>query len=311
MAGVLFERFGFPVEGSEVDFAAVVEAEECPFVHGICKKKRMGGICSVRPSEASEPVIICPNRMYEREYRFLKLIAQDAFSKGQEDACDLDSEGLPCLHRGDSVIQAAQDSGKNSVGVFGGSLGGEIKLPPALEGGGSYSVDFVLVMVSPEGELLGFVPVEVQTIDTTGSYKASVEAHDEGLRIIPSKFGLNWENVSKRIIPQLITKGLMLQGERLCTHGLYFVTPQAVFTKIALRLGGIQLQRQIPNQPGSITFMQYGHGDRHDGGVIELDLLGKLTISTSDMSLAFISPKNLPPAGSYQKKIAARLAKQK
>lgn len=310
MAGTLFERFGFPIEDSTVDFDALASSAGCPFVGTVCKKKSKGGVCSIRPSEGAVPVIICPNRMYEREYRFLKLIAQDAFQSYGMDSLDLDEAELPVLHRGDDVVKAAKNSGRNSVGVFGGTMGSEIKLPPALEGGGSYSVDFVVVLVSPEAELLGFVPVEVQTIDTTGSYKASVDAHVMDRANISSKFGLNWENVSKRIIPQLITKGLMLQGESLCTHGLYFVTPAAVFSKIALRLGGIQLQRQIPNQPGSITFMQYRHGARAAGDTYELDLAGKLTISTSDMSLAFISPKNLPPAGAYREKIALRLAKQ-
>ncbi len=41
-----------------------------------------------------------------------------------------------------------------------------------------------------------------------------------------SKAGVNWENVSKRILPQLIYKGYVLRRERLCSKGLFFVCPK-------------------------------------------------------------------------------------
>lgn len=307
MAGTLYERYGYPLTSVAPEAVSAREAQACPFIGDSCKKQRSGGVCSITPAELREPVIICPQRLYERSHRFLREIAWDAIASSQPDACNLANDGLPVLHRGDEAVMAARTSGRIEVGAFGGSLGSEIKLPPAIEGGGSYSVDFTIVAVSPEGDIISFVPIEVQTIDTTNNYKKSVEAHDHDGSIVSSGVGLNWENVSKRILPQLITKGLMLQAERLCTHGMFFVTPQTVFDRIALRLGGLGAQREIPKQPGSITFVRYGYDRASNHPPLLLERTGTLTISTSDMSLAFISPRNLPVAGSYESRLRNRL----
>ncbi|MBN7457562.1 hypothetical protein, partial [Mycobacteroides abscessus] len=152
-----------------------------------------------------------------------------------------------------------------------------------------------------------FVPVEVQSIDTTGSYQASLAGMRNGRQVVRSTVGLNWENVNKRIIPQLITKGQMLQGEPLCTRGLFFVTPEPVYNKAMDRLGGVAHFRQIPQQAGSITFISYRYGAAPPGQPISLTALPWVTISTTDMSMAFISPQYLPPAGSYGQLIKEKL----
>src|SRR5699024_8980057 len=116
-----------------------------------------------------------------------------------------------------------------------------------------YSVDFTLVVVDATGALVAFVPIEVQSIDTTGSYQASLAALRHGRKTVTSTVGLNWENVNKRTLPQLITKGQILQGEPLCTKGPFFVTPEPVYDKIMDRLGGPSHFRHVPLQSGSIT----------------------------------------------------------
>ncbi len=100
----------------------------------------------------------------------------------------------------------------------------------------------------------------------------------------------------------------MLQGERLCGHGIYFLAPEPVYDRIMLRLGGPQRFRQIPLQPGSITFLRYDYGQAPPPGqTASLAPKPPMTISTSDLSLAFITPENLPPAGSYEAKVKAKL----
>ena len=49
---------------------------------------------------------------------------------------------------------------------------------------------------------------------------------------------MNWENVNKRILPQIIYKGHVLRLEERCTKGLYFVCPKQVYSRIRERLGG-------------------------------------------------------------------------
>ena len=108
-----------------------------------------------------------------------------------------------------------------SIAVFGHGWGGELRLPQRA-GTGSYFVDWVLARLDENGELAEFTAIEVQTIDTTGNYREARTALLENRSVISDTVGLNWENVSKRIIPQLIYKGQVLQREDLCRTGLIF-----------------------------------------------------------------------------------------
>lgn len=302
MAGTIAEWYGYAAEDTSDVAAESAAQKRCPFVPGPCTKT--GGVCSVRP--AGEVVTVCPKRLYGDGFRFLREIADDAFA-----AFNLDRgvDGLPTLVHGDAAVGTASASGIGQVGVFGQNWAGEVKLPAAVPGGARYSVDFTLVVAGAAGDLLAFVPVEVQSIDTTGSYGKSRDALVGGRRILSSSFGMNWENVNKRILPQLIIKGLMLQSERLCTTGLYFVTPEPVHGRIMSRLGGADRLRQIPKQPGSITFirLQQDMANWAPGTPVELRSSDPITISTSDMSLAFISPENLPGSGAYEGALRAKM----
>lgn len=306
MAGNIFEWYGYPATDQSPAARASAQAKHCPFLDGDCIKK--GGVCSVTPAAGGDNVVVCPSRLYGDRHRFLRLIASVAFERlGPHTGPD----GLPSLLPGREARTAAVGHGAVQIGVFGAKpWSGEIKLPPAMPGGARYSVDFVLIAVSPGGTLMGFVPVEVQAIDTTNSYAASLAALQQGRTIQPSKFGMNWENVNKRILPQLIVKGLMLQAERLCLTGIYFVTPEPVFSRIMLRLGGMGRLREVPPQPGSITFVRYDYTaplTTAPGTPLDLAPLPTKTVSTSDMSLAFITPENLPPGGSYEAEIQRRI----
>lgn len=305
MAATVYERYGFSVLDRSAQARDSIATRNCPFVDGACIKVKQGGVCSIKPVESNEPVIVCPRRMYFNHHEFLASIAETVFRQLDPKLAD---NGLPQLVEGSRAREESIEHGRVQVGVLGQGWGSEVKLPPSLEGGASYSIDFTMVAISPEGDLLSILPVEVQSIDTTDSYKLGVEAHDLDGSVIVTKAGLNWENVSKRILPQLIVKGLMLQGERLSTHGIYFVTPEPVFRKIAARLGGMGRLREIPTQPGSITLVRYAYSNPgSDGTPIELHVSGVSTISTSDMSIAFISPQNLPLAGSYETRLRTRL----
>lgn len=121
----------------------------------------------------------------------------------------------------------------------------------------SYFVDWILALLDGMGRLVEFVAVEVQTIDTTGNYHDSRDALLESREVVKSSVGLNWENVNKRILPQLIYKGQVLQREELCRKGLFFVSPVPVYERIMRRLGGQEGLITYALQPASITFMAY------------------------------------------------------
>jgi len=94
----------------------------------------------------------------------------------------------------------------SDVIVFGKRWGKELRLPGRGARGG-YFVDWILARLSRDHSLAEFVAVELQTMDTTGSYEAEVRAYLGGkTEAAPSKAGINWENVAKRILPQIIFK---------------------------------------------------------------------------------------------------------
>ena len=90
--------------------------------------------------------------------------------------------------------------------------------------------------MEPES-LLNLQLSKSKLLDTTGNYREARNALMENRDIVADTVGLNWENVSKRIIPQLIYKGQVLQREDLCRTGLFFVCPKAVYDRVLNRLG--------------------------------------------------------------------------
>ncbi|MGC3991540.1 MAG: NotI family restriction endonuclease [Chthoniobacteraceae bacterium] len=293
----VFELFGYAPENESAVAANYRKRSECPFVGEVCIKRfksgLVSGVCSLKPAK-SGPVICCPNRMYAGEYKVLIDVANDAFGDGMR------------LCR---TIADAKGDGKDVV-VFGKRWGKELRLPNRGTGGG-YFVDWVLALINRERKLEGFVAVELQTMDTTGSYEAEVRAHLSGEPWEGySKAGINWENVSKRILPQIIFKGHVLRNEPLCTKGMYFICPAPVNERIMTRLGN-DLRNYHPH-PGAITFRWYDLGESNaPDQPKELIFTGQMTTTVDQVALAFTSPKNLPSAGVYEAAIRAELESKK
>ena len=192
--------------------------------------------------------------------------------------------------------------------MFGKRWGKELRLPNRGRSGGDF-VDWVLARVSAAGDLVDFIAVEVQSIDTTGNYRAERDAYLKN-KPFPgaSTSGFNWENVNKRILPQIIYKGHVLRQEPLCTKGLFFVCPTPVYQKINERLGGGL--RPYPLQPGTLTVMWYDIGSpTAAGNRRDLVSVGRFTTTIDQVALAFTAPSNLPPPQVYEKAIRAELEK--
>lgn len=248
MAGTIYEFFGYRAADRSPDAADAAHKLHCPFLGERCEKTlsdgTVSGACSIKPM-TSEPVICCPIRLYADDYRILRDVADKAFTPGLK------------LSPGRQAVREARSSGESVVAVFGKRWGGELRLPQK-DGTNSYFVDWILALLDAEGELVEFVAVEVQTIDTTGNYRDSRSALlTEDRDIVKSSVGLNWENVNKRIMPQLIYKGQVLQREALCRKGLFFVCPTPVYERIMRRLGGADGLVRYALQPASITFLSY------------------------------------------------------
>lgn len=209
---------------------------------------------------------------------------------------------------GDKAISASVPPGSTKVAVFGKGWGKELRLPSrSHSGSGSYFVDWVLAKLSETNRLVEFVAVEVQSIDTTGNYRDERLAYlEEKEPELASTAGLNWENVNKRILPQLIYKGHVLRRERLCKKGLYFITPTPVYNKIRERLGGALYE--YVQQSGAVTFMWYDIGPLPAGGDKRaLVHCGSYTTTVDQIANAFTAPSNLPEANVYESAILQEL----
>jgi hypothetical protein len=293
MASNIIEFFGFsPQDDSSAAKHARI-AKQCPFLAATCTKTlsdgEISGACTLKPKTGG-PVICCPIRLYAKKYQILYDVARLAFG-----------HGIPLC-----PADAMRKQTGECVAVFGKGWGKELRLPTRGRSG-AYFVDWVLARVNKSGELVDFVAVEVQSIDTTGNYRPEREAYLKGRRFSgTSTAGFNWENVNKRILPQIIYKGHVLRQEPLCQKGLFFVCPTPVYKKISERLGGGL--RPYPIQPGALTIMWYDIGPESRPGT-ERDLVneGRFTTTIDQVALAFTAPSNLPPPQVYENAIRAEL----
>lgn len=253
MSGYIAEFFGYSAEDNSEIALQNISRQVCPFLGTYCTKalgdranRTLSGVCAVRQvSPGSPDVICCPNRIYAENYKMLSMISEKAFKARLN------------LYSGRLAIEKAKEEG-GAIAVFGHGWGGELPLPKR-QGKGSYYVDWILARLDGDAELVEFTAIEVQTIDTTGSYKNARAALLNNRTIEKDTVGLNWENVSKRIIPQIIYKGQVLQREELCRSGLYFVCPKPVYDRVLERLGGKGKLPQFPTQPAAIHFVAYDY----------------------------------------------------
>ena len=179
---------------------------------------------------------------------------------------------------------------------------------PAVAGRGGFFVDWILALVDSSGALKEFVAVDVQSIDTTGNYRNERDTYIANKDFAGySKGGVNWENVNKRILPQLIYKRHVLRRESMCKAGLFFVCPTPVYEKIKVRVGG-KLMRYPAPAPGTLTFRWYDIGAEAKGGQKRpLVPQGQHTTTVEQLAYAFLSPGDLPPEDSYAKAIQAKI----
>lgn len=299
MAGYISEFFGYRADDTSGAALKAAAGKTCPFLGSFCTKilarsKDIAGVCTIRQkTEGSPDVICCPIRLYAENYKMLREIARMAFRQ------DLG------LYAGRAAVGKARKEG-GGIAVFGKGWGGELRLPQR-RGTGSYFVDWVLARLDADGELAEFTAIEVQTIDTTGNYQAARSALLTRRELVSDTVGLNWENVSKRIIPQLIYKGQVLQREELCHTGLFFVAPDPVYRRVLDRLGGKERLPAFPSQPASIHFISYDKaGNPADGQPTPLGIVEEHCTTVYKVQEAF-SSLTLPEAGVYSEAIRKSL----
>ena len=149
----------------------------CPFMASICTKTnhQIGDpvpVCSlyrrgVKREEGAPPICICPNRFFEADVV------------------------------GDVIREC-----------WGRDPHGEIRTAHEVRLDKFGKVDLVIAeLYDNGGEIRRFLPVEIQAVDITGTYRPYYEALVESRVSEKASYGFNWANVRKRFITQLVSKG--------------------------------------------------------------------------------------------------------
>lgn len=297
----LSELFGFAPDDNSPRARALWKSGECPFVGGICVKHShpqsdgkmaIYGSCSVKNNTRSGPeeVIICPQRLYASDYETLKNCVRDATG---EDLPVFSAKDFPALKKAGKLP-------KRCFVQFGHNCGKEISI--SNKGLIDLSLDWVMAEIA-DGKVVSLIPIEVQSIDTTGNYRDAWSAYSKQLKNIPdSEHGMNWANVWKRLIPQLILKGAVASTSKLCSHGIYFVVPDRVYLQFEKLVGQVESASQAG--PGVMTVVTYSLGKEvSEGKIRPLAKTRTVRMLATDFAKAFASGKQLPLGTQLDKKV--------
>lgn len=292
------ELFGYaPDDRSSVALAAK-QSMQCPFVPGRCSKTNhdqsaIYGTCSVSNGStrrgAGSEVIICPKRLYADNYLCLRKVAEMVWPR------------MTSFIVGGTYanLELAAKQTEFPVVAFGQNSGGEVQF----NCNGDLSLDWVLqsYRATRSGlEPTDYICLEVQSIDITGNYRDAWNAYmgmtdaSRCYEVPDSGHGLNWANVHKRLIPQLIRKGNVAAAASRC-RGFFFVLPEIVYNKFEEVIGDVDQEPTFG--PQNLTVMTYALGPIVQSGFIRsLENRRIVHYNLKKVAEAFIAQKD-PRAG--------------
>lgn len=262
----------------------------CPFIGGACTKfdhtnTICYGTCSV--TNTGQNVIICPNRLYANNYETIRHVSQSVFGK------------IPFMLFDEYIKKASPKL--NCIVALGQNSGKEVKLS-------KMSMDWVLAYIR-HGALVEYVGIEVQSIDITGNYRDAWYAARDRKPVIPaSGHGLNWANVHKRLMPQIIRKSLIYSKSSLVKNGLYFIVPEAVYQRFEEIIGADIPAVSTPAKDVINVFTYDLEGSVPHGQVRDLVQKRTIRFTLEEFSARFISGPNLPAGNVLDDKIREILA---
>lgn len=303
----IVELFGYPSHIISQDSKLFWDTKSCPFTGNSCTKKNhdnsiIYGTCTISSNEGD--VIICPNRLYAEEFKVLKTVAFDVF--GDKPFFTF-QKYLEARRLNSNIIE--DDNG--FVIALGHNSGKEISA------GNQMSMDWVLVHAKKEG-IVSYTGVEVQSIDITGNYRDNWHFYrkwkEDGSRPHGDKpssnHGYNWANVHKRLIPQLIRKGLIYSRSTMVAKGLSFVLPDSVYCRFEDILGNHDYIQPESNSSDTLTIYTYILDDFDGYSIRSLRLNRKINITLSEFSQRFVSGPNLPSGEVLDSAVAGALGLQ-
>lgn len=227
---------------------------QCPFLGSMCTKRLRGhsaptGVCMVSQGATKTGVMVCPNRLYGDSHATLRLAAAESFG------------GARVIVGGtlNDLRTELKSQKTEACVVFGHASGHEVQIPSRAK----MSLDWVIQRYDENHKPQEFIAVEVQSMDTTGNYRANLDGwvkHHGGSTkpVPPSKHGINWANVHKRLLPQLIRKGLILTTMPNF-QGLFFVVPDNVYDRFEHVLEEVPEQGRLGSDIMSIRTFAPDH----------------------------------------------------
>jgi hypothetical protein len=287
----IVELFGYRPDDVSPAAIASWNSKQCPFASGPCSKTNHNqteiyGTCSVSSgvnrTEGSE-IIICPKRLYANKHALFDHVLESAWP-GQSKS----------LISGGTLTSLKQKANAttNPVIAFGQGSGKEI----AINSNGQMSMDWVLQSYTKNGSNLvahDFVGLEIQSIDITGNYRDNWDAYrrmkgSQNVDSVPnSGHGLNWANVHKRLIPQIIRKGNIYAKIDRCV-GFYFILPDAVYKKFEEVIGDVPTALTPSRENLSVITFRLDKNVK-DGSIRSLELVRQVHYSLGDIAAAFIA----------------------
>lgn len=262
----------------------------CPFLGEVCSKTNhdqsvIYGTCSVSNGIQKLPgseIIICPKRIYADTHKIFHSVIKAAWPQQQKNLIvggSLAELQEKALHASNPVIAFGQNSGK------------EIQI----QSNGTLSMDWILQsyeIVDGKLQPVDFVGIEIQSIDITGNYRDNWSAYNQIRQGQPvdeipnSGHGLNWANVHKRLIPQIIRKGNVYEKTERCI-GFFFILPEPVYQKFEEVIGELETF-QAPNKENlSVITLNLG-SELPSGNIRELEIIRQVNYSLGDIAAAFI-----------------------
>jgi len=305
----IVELFGYRANDISQKARQTFADRHCPFTNRTCTKTNhdqsvIYGVCSVTNGMKTGPhdeVIVCPKRLYEKQYHIFADLAQEVWGEETE---------LVVGGSIDELRNRAMKMTKPAV-AFGQNSGAEI----AVNSNGQMSMDWVIQLYRNQLRLDAheFIGIEVQSIDITGNYRDNWSAYETMKEtgsipnepIANSGHGLNWANVHKRLIPQIIRKGNIYRGSARCV-GFYFIAPEIVYQKFEEVIGDLPKL----DGPGKdrLSIKTYSIADGvPDGGIRDIRPVRTVHLNSLSVAQAFISNVDSNAAGLLDQHMASLL----
>jgi hypothetical protein len=163
--------------------------------------------------------------------------------------------------------------------------------------------DFVMAKHRPmSSEIVDFVVIELQTVDTTstGKLNDALKDYRAGQPITDHNygFGLNWANVWKRCFIQILNKGRVLEH---WGHKAFWVVQDPAIRHL---VDGYGLASALqPGIAGSTVFMIYDLIPRDNQRAISLESVQIVSASMQELLKAFASNERVPSKAKFVQRL--------